>query len=537
MKNKSIYVCQSCGAQYSKWIGRCNECLAWNTIEEEQGETHDFSFVKSDKKSSRKNKDNSFHNLCVSDSTHSLQRYDSGINEFNRVLGGGMVPGSTILLYGEPGIGKSTLLLQICNIASKHGLNCLYVSGEESVTQIKIRAQRLGIDNSDVRVLIATNISEILEAIPRVENENNTQEHSSEEKKDVSLQKALMMHANQLLDVSLGQEANPQQNGNNEQEELPNIEKINEKSSVKKTNKPLLLIVDSIQTMLIDEINSAPGSVSQVKACTFELTKIAKQKNLVLLVVGHVTKEGQVAGPKLLEHMVDTVLLFEGDGTRQYRIVRAIKNRYGSTNEIGVFAMSNEGLIEVENPSSIFMSSEANVSGSCIFAGYEGSRSILLEVQALVAPSFIPSPRRSAVGWDNNRLSMIIATLGTRLGIKIMDKEIYLNIAGGLKVEEPAIDLAVAVSLISATCRLLLPRDVVFFGEVGLLGELRQVNQSDVRINQAVKLGFKKIVMPYDAKFQNKSSANIVQLKNIEDLLKFLRKYGTYVRHIEKENI
>ncbi len=525
MKNKSAYICQSCGAQYSKWIGRCNECLTWNTIEEEKIEANEFSFVKKKKS----NSDRDIYNLCANDSTHPLERYDSGINEFNRVVGGGMVPGSTILLYGEPGIGKSTLLLQICNIASKHGLKCLYVSGEESVTQIKIRAQRLGIDNADVGVLVTTNISEILDAIPKVESINATeQEHQSPPDQNLNLQETLRIGSEQRLQknldhASLDQVTNP---------EFASTQKT---KKVKKTSKPLLLIVDSIQTMVIDEINSAPGSVSQVKACTFELTKIAKQKNLVLLVVGHVTKEGQVAGPKLLEHMVDTVLLFEGDGTRQYRIVRATKNRYGSTNEIGVFAMSNEGLIEVENPSSIFMSSEANISGSCVFAGYEGSRSILLEVQALVAPSFIPSPRRSAVGWDNNRLSMIIATLGSRLGLKIMDKEIYLNIAGGLKVEEPAIDLAVAVALISATCRLLLPRDVVFFGEVGLLGELRQVNQSDVRISQSVKLGFKKIVMPYDAKFQNKSEANIIQLKNIEDLLKFLRQYGTYVKYVERE--
>lgn len=395
------------------------------------------------------------------DHTSQPNRKISGIGEFDRVVGGGMVIGSTLLFYGEPGIGKSTLLLQIADAAAQNGLQCLYATGEESALQIKLRAQRLGISNSNIKLLASTNLSEII-------------------------------------------------------------------ATTKAMPKNSLLIVDSIQTVATDEIDSSPGTISQTKSCILELTRLAKELAVIVLVIGHVTKEGQVAGPKLLEHMVDTVLSFEGEGTHQYRIIRAIKNRYGSTNEIAVFSMGNRGLAEVTNPSRIFISGfEKETIGSCIFAGHEGSRSLMLEVQALVAKSFVPAPRRAAVGWDNNRLAMIIAILISRLNLRVADKEVYLNIAGGLRINEPAIDLAGAVAIISAAQKIPVPRDTAFFGEIGLLGELRQVNQVESRLNEAVKLGFSRVVMPNGEMALDNNGSEYPQLKiiranNISEVIDFL---------------
>ncbi|CAL7960699.1 DNA repair protein RadA [Alphaproteobacteria bacterium] len=451
---KSVYICQICGSQYNKWQGKCEECETWNTIIEEIVDSLPFIGKKGEKTKVSSSGVEVFDLSNISQTE--VTRYSTGIEEFNRVLGGGIVPGVAVLLYGEPGIGKSTLLLQLCNTISLNSFQCWYISGEESVAQIKIRAHRLEINNQNIKLLATTNITDIATI------------------------------ANQL-------------------------------------KSPSLIIIDSIQTMYSEYINSAPGTVSQVKTCAFELIKMAKKHSAALIIVGHITKDGQVAGPKLLEHMVDTVLSFEGENTRQYRIVRAIKNRFGSTNEIGVFEMSGHGLTEVSNPSSIFMPDKnQKISGSCIFAGIEGTRSILVEVQALVAQSFLVTPRRAAVGCDNNRLAMIIAILNARLNLNLMNKEVYLNIAGGLKINEPAIDLAVAIALISAAHSVTIERDTVFFGEIGLLGELRQVIHVESRINEAKKLGFKKIVMPYDKKNHVNMDIEIAYVKNITEIAKIL---------------
>ncbi|MDZ5761254.1 DNA repair protein RadA [Lyticum sinuosum] len=475
---KSVFICQNCNFQSTKWVGKCSECGSWNTMIEEI--KNSSSAISSN--ALRNSLPITLTDLSESSSISEPYRCMTYISEFDRVVGGGMVIGSVILFYGEPGIGKSTLLLQIANSCANNNTQCLYITGEESSMQIKLRAQRLNICHKDIKLLATNSMNEVIAATQMIEK------HS-------------------------------------------------------------LVVIDSIQTISLEEIDSAPGTISQTKSCVMELTRLAKNFSVIVLVIGHVTKDGQVAGPKLLEHMVDTVLSFEGDTTHQYRIIRAIKNRYGSTNEIAIFSMENTGLTEVNNPSKIFISGfEKETIGSCIFAGYEGSRSIMLEIQSLVVKSFLPSPKRSAVGWDNNRLSMIIAILISRLNLKISDKEIYINIAGGLRINEPAIDLAGAVAIISSAQRIPIPRDIVFFGEIGLLGELRQVVQIENRINEAKKLGFSRIVMPEENKINiknikdnknntnldNKSNINlnnkicneitIIKMQNIKDVVDFLIK-------------
>lgn len=463
MKAKNIYRCQQCDALHRKWVGRCDECGTWNSIVEE-------SQVSITKTGSSFNTSLESYNLAITDlgtenNIESELRHNTGIKELNRVLGGGLVPNSTILIAGEPGIGKSTLLLQMCDKATEKGFTCLYASGEESATQIRMRASRLKINNPGVKLLSTTNISSILEVARKIEAEGAKE------------------------------------------------------SLVGKT----LIIVDSIQTIYSEFIQSTPGTVSQVKSCTFELARLAKERQIVVIIVGHITKEGQIAGPKLLEHMVDTVLSFEGENTRQYRILRTTKNRYGSTNEIGVFEMSSSGLIEVMNPSSVFLSEHTEkISGTCIFAGIEGSRSILLEIQSLVVDSFLATPRRATIGWDNNRLAMLIAILHSRFGLSLFNKEVYLNIAGGLKVSETAVDLAVIVALISSALNISVPRNMVFFGEVGLSGEIRSVPQSDLRIQEAMKLGFETIVCPYDTRTISSKTVELLAIKHINDLSNIL---------------
>jgi len=429
-KNAVIYACQSCGASHHKWNGKCESCGEWNTLVEEiVTATPGLGRIVND------NKISTAANIqTLDDNIVEVTRINTGIAEFNRVLGGGFVVGSAILLGGDPGIGKSTLLLQAVVSLSQQGYNCLYLSGEESVSQIKIRAQRLQVKGPDVRLGTATSLGEIIKLI------NNTQ-------------------------------------------------------------APDVLVIDSIQTIFHEGLDSAPGTVAQVRACSFELIRVAKQRNIILILVGHVTKEGSIAGPKVVEHMVDTVLYFEGERGHQYRIVRAVKNRFGAANEIGVFEMADTGLLEVSNPSSIFLPSrESQVSGSCIFAGLEGTRPVLLEIQALVVPSFLATPRRAVVGWDTNRLAMMIAVLNARFNINLLDKEVYLNVAGGLRIAEPAADLAVIAALISAAKNIPIERDQVFLGEVGLSGELRQVVHTDIRLNEAHKLGFQKAYIPATSK-------------------------------------
>ncbi len=424
-KSKKQYICNSCGSISHKWSGQCYECKEWDSIEEEQ-------IVKLTKAGI-------LSGLSV-DSSNALEvdilddmvadessRIISPLEELNRVLGGGIVPGSVILIGGDPGIGKSTMLLQVVMKLSSVGRNCLYVTGEESTNQVKLRATRLGDVDAKVKLLAATNVDNILATIDKL--------------KDLDL-----------------------------------------------------VIIDSIQTMYSDAFPSTPGTVTQIRSCTQILLNYAKQNNIALLLVGHVTKEGEIAGPKILEHMVDTVLYFEGDKNNHYRILRSVKNRFGGVNEIGVFEMTNLGLKEISNPSELFiLHRENNVSGTAVFAGIEGSRPILVEVQALIAPSFMPMPKRSAVGWDQNRLSMILAVLAVRFGLNLSNKEVYLSIAGGLRISEPAVDLAVAAALISASSNKALPNGSVFFGEIGLSGEVRKVVQIEARIKEVLKQGYNKI--------------------------------------------
>jgi len=418
-KTQHQFVCQDCGGWHSKWSGRCDTCGAWNSIVEE---------VLSTKPNARQKQidPESFFSTLETASDNPLlshSRILTGVSEFDRVCGGGLVPGSVILVGGDPGIGKSTLLLQV--VASLSGTeSCAYISGEEALTQLRLRAQRLKVNKASVHMASSTQLQDILAAI----------------------------------------------------EKLQGLK---------------LVIIDSIQTMMSPEIASTAGSVSQVRTCTQDLISLAKKRGHVVVLVGHVTKEGVLAGPRVLEHMVDTVLYFEGEKNYDYRILRSVKNRFGATDEIGVFAMGDQGLTEVSNPSELFLANHQNeVSGTAIFAGMEGTRPILVEIQALVAPSYLPSPRRTAVGWDSNRLSMVLAVLEARCGVSFGNRDIYLNVAGGLKISEPAADLAVAAALISAVKNKPVPPSSIYFGEIGLTGEVRPVSHSELRFKEAEKLGF-----------------------------------------------
>jgi DNA repair protein RadA/Sms len=395
------------------------------------------------------------HILSSSNDVSDQTRIITPNNELNRVLGGGLVPASAILLGGDPGIGKSTLLLQLTSDLANAGIKSLYITGEESADQVKLRASRLGGFNKESYVLAATNVHDILATIEKY-------------KKEVSL-----------------------------------------------------VVIDSIQTIYSDDFSSAPGTVSQIRAASHALITYAKTHNIILLIVGHVTKDGQLAGPKVLEHMVDTVLYFEGDASYHYRILRSVKNRFGSVNEIGVFEMTGGGLKEVSNPSELFlMERENNVSGISVFAGIEGTRPILVEVQALVTPSNMAIPRRSVVGWDPNRLSMILAVLAVRAKLDLSNKEVYLSIAGGLKISEPAADLAVAAAIVSAATNKPLPQGSVFFGEIGLSGEVRKVTQVDARVNEAKKLGFTSV---YCAHHQYNEATKESAIAHVRLLLQFAK--------------
>ena len=443
-KRTTQYVCQNCGATFAKWAGKCESCGEWNTLAEEDIPTTDQPHMTSGK-GGRKIE---FYDL--QGAPELIFRLKSQIGELDRVCGGGLVPGSVILVGGDPGIGKSTLLLQavahLSNTVNKAGspTKCVYISGEESVDQVRLRALRLGLSQSSVNLASATNIRDIVAT----------------------------------LDSGL----------------IPDV-----------------VIIDSIQTMYSDTLDSAPGTVGQVRACGNELIRLAKRLNFTLFLVGHVTKEGTLAGPRVLEHMVDTVLYFEGDRGHHFRILRSVKNRFGATDEIGVFEMTEQGLNEVKNPSALFLAERrGNVAGSCVFAGIEGSRPLLVEIQALVAPMSGTSPRRAVVGWDSNRLAMILAVLEARCGIIFGAKDVYLNVAGGLKLTEPACDMAVAMSLVSALTQHPVPADMVVFGEVGLSGEIRAVPQPDLRLKEAEKLGFKRALIP--------PRRNAIRGKRVSDL-------------------
>ncbi len=441
-KAQKSYICQSCGAVTSRWAGKCESCNEWNTIQEEQTEGS------VPKGLGGKQKGNIIDFVDLKHDTSKIYpRLQTRIAEFDRVTGGGLVPGSAILIGGDPGIGKSTLLLQAVCALNANNVSCVYISGEESTDQIRMRANRLGLGDSSVKLASATNVRDIL-------------------------------------------------------------------ASVKSAPKSVqLLVIDSIQTMYIDSIDSAPGTVTQVRSSAQEIIRMAKNRNISVIFVGHVTKDGTIAGPRVLEHLVDTVMYFEGDRSHHFRILRAVKNRFGPTDEIGVFEMAEQGLIEVKNPSALFLSQRhEGVAGSAVLAALEGTRPLLVEVQALVAPSSLGTPRRAVLGWDHNRLAMIVAVLETRCSISLSSHDIFLNIAGGIRINEPAADLAVAAALISAISNVALPSDMVFFGEIGLAGEVRQVSQPELRLKESSKLGFERATIPQlNKKAAKKNSAIIVK--------------------------
>lgn len=442
-KNKKQFACAACGSVSAKWMGQCPDCMEWGTISEE---------IMSASKIVVSKIGNAQVLQSLADEVESTIRMKTPIEELNRVLGGGLVSGSAILIGGDPGIGKSTLLLQLSSSLSQNDMGCLYITGEESTNQIKLRATRLGIKDNKTGLLSATNVEDIISTIDKNK---------------------------QRLD---------------------------------------LVVIDSIQTIATSDLSSSPGTVSQIRACSNMLINYAKQNNITLLLACHVNKDGQLAGPKVLEHMVDTVLYFEGDHNNHFRILRSIKNRFGGVNEIGVFEMTAKGLIEISNPSELFlMERENNVSGSAVFAGIEGSRPLLIEIQALIAPTNMATPRRSVVGWDNNRLSMIIAVLGVRFGLNLAAHEVYLSVAGGLRITEPAADLAVAAALISAASNTPLPKGSIFFGEVGLSGEVRKVSQTEARVKEASKLGFKQIYCSFKEDFSGLNQ--VMHLKQLKGLL------------------
>lgn len=427
-KVKSVYICSECGWESSKWVGKCQGCNQWNTMQEEIKSTakvSSASYTGATVKLSSSSAPISMRDI----DTENEERYKTGSKELDRVLGGGIVKGSLVLLGGDPGIGKSTILLQICNNLGNE-LKILYVSGEESKRQIKLRADRLGVDCEQLYVITETDIEIVTQII---QNE-----------------------------------------------------------------KPDLVMIDSIQTMNYTQLSSSPGSVTQVRECTNLLMKIGKTLEIPILIVGHVNKDGAIAGPKVLEHIVDAVLHFEGDKQMSYRILRAVKNRYGSTNEIGVFQMTNDGLSEVENPSMMLLSGRPkNVSGTCVACAIEGTRPILAEIQGLVTTSGFGNPRRMATGFDNNRMNLILAVLEKRAGFFFSNADTYINVVGGLRLDEPAVDLAVAMSLISSLKDVAILENAIAFGEIGLAGEIRGVSQAQVRISESIRLGFTKIIIPY----------------------------------------
>ena len=449
-KAKTVFVCSSCGYEAAKWLGKCPGCNQWNTFYEEKIATSaTLNGNNKERKTVKPIKLGSVEKKITA-------RISTGIGELNRVLGGGLVEGSLILLGGEPGIGKSTLILQICNKVQIDG-KILYISGEESAEQIKIRADRLKIESENIMFLSETDIDLIQEAIQNME--------------------------------------------------------------------PKLVIIDSVQTMYADGITSAPGSVSQVREITARIMKMCKEKNITTIIIGHVTKDGNIAGPRVLEHMVDTVLYLEGERYFSYRMLRGVKNRFGSTNEIGMFEMQNEGMIEIENPSSILLSErDGNPSGSIIVTSMEGTRALAIELQSLVTPSVFGLPRRTTNGIDYNRLTLLIAVLEKKAGFPLGNQDVYLNVVGGLKINEPAIDLGIILASASSFKNISIPKDVVAIGEVGLTGEVRAVNLIEKRLKEIEKLGFKKCIIAENNKklLKEKSNLDIIGVKNIVEAMKQL---------------
>jgi DNA repair protein RadA/Sms len=451
VRNAVGYSCQQCGATFPKWAGKCENCGVWNTLVEERREA---TSGPGKRVASRRI---TLEPLEIISQPAPPPRMKSGISEFDRVSGGGLVPGSATLVGGDPGIGKSTLLLQLTCKLARVGLNATYISGEESADQVRMRAQRLELNNAAVELGTATNASDIA-------------------------------------------------------------------ASMNGPDKPSVMVIDSIQTMFLPGLESAPGTVSQVRATAQELIRAAKNNQVALLIVGHVTKDGTIAGPRVLEHMVDAVLYFEGDRSHHFRILRSVKNRFGATDEIGVFEMVEAGVAEVPNPSEMFLADRRDdVTGAVVFAGIEGSRPVLVEIEALVAPSSLATPRRNVVGWDSSRLAMLTAVLEARCGVPLSGRDIFLNVAGGLKIHETAADLAVAAALISSVTGRPAPQRTVFFGEVALSAELRQVAQAEARLKEAAKLGFDNAVMPRPRKTTGKIAGIVMaQPTNLAELIEIM---------------
>ena len=447
-KSSSSFVCQSCGSTAPKWSGKCEACGGWNTITEE-GAAPPIGGSATRRVKGRKF---ALEDLKTEDAPP--PRRVTGIAEFDRVCGGGLVPGSALLIGGDPGIGKSTIILQALGEYVKRGGHAIYISCEEAMAQVRMRAARMGLSDAPLMLGAATNVEDIL-------------------------------------------------------------------ATLESGKPPGIVAIDSIQTLWTGALDAAPGTIAQVRTASFDLVRYAKTSGATLILVGHVTKDGQIAGPKAVEHLVDAVLYFEGERGHHFRVLRAVKNRFGPTDEIGVFEMTGKGLAEVANPSALFLGDrESHAPGTAVFAGLEGTRPLLCEIQALVAPTGYGTPRRAVVGWDTGRLAMILAVLDARAGVGIGGSDVYLNIAGGLKISEPACDLAAAAALVSSVGGEPLPRDTVFFGEISLSGDIRPVPQAEARLKEAAKLGFKQAFIPKGTKVDG-AGLKLTEMTSVADLLAF----------------
>ncbi len=443
-RSQANFVCQACGAVHAKWSGKCDVCGAWNSIIEEGAP------VPAGSGAMRRVKGRPFALEDLKTQDKEPERRITGVGEFDRVCGGGLVPGSAILVGGDPGVGKSTLILQALAAYAKKGGRTIYISGEEAMAQVRMRASRMDVSDAPVALGSATCVEDIL-------------------------------------------------------------------STLEKGKAPDVIAIDSIQTIWTSALEAAPGTIAQVRTACFDLVRYAKSSGAALILVGHVTKEGQIAGPKAVEHLVDAVLYFEGERGHQFRVLRAVKNRFGPTDEIGVFEMTGKGLAEVANPSALFLGDRNSASpGTAVFAGIEGTRPLLVEIQALVAEAGYGTPRRAVVGWDTGRLAMILAVLDARGGLGVSAHDVYLNVAGGLKVGEPAADLAAAAALISSFSGQALPHDTVFFGEISLSGDVRPAPQAELRLKEAAKLGFSTAVVPQETRAEG---LNLRPIKDVGDLL------------------
>jgi DNA repair protein RadA/Sms len=451
-RDGALYVCQSCGAVHAKWAGQCGACGAWNTLVEEVVSAPPGALGRG-----RGARGAGLAFEALASSAPSPARVTTGVAEFDRVLGGGLVRGSAVLLAGDPGVGKSTLLLDVAGRAARMGATCAYISGEEAPEQIRARAQRMGLADAPLKLAAETSLRTIVDGLKR-----------------------------ETFD---------------------------------------LVVIDSVQTLWSEAHEAGPGSVTQVRACAGELVRLAKKRGPAIVLVGHVTKDGQIAGPRVVEHMVDAVLSFEGERGYPFRILRGVKNRFGATDEIGVFEMGDAGLAEVRNPSALFLGEGAErAAGAAVFAGIEGSRPVLVEFQALVAPSVYGTPRRAVVGWDSGRLAMVMAVLEARCGLGFATRDVYLNVAGGLRIIEPAADLAAAAALASAALETALPQDCVVFGEISLSGDVRAVSRSEMRLKESAKLGFSRALAPHAT--AGTSGVEVTGVKRLADAIARISENG-----------